>query len=155
MSQEQPAVALGPARVDAGEGEAPRFEVSGRRRPFATAGRSLTRCFCRPGRAEPAVHLSPVHYLKQFHGKYADKDDARSARQEAQATQLGGAARPHGHMYRNDNPDLPTLEPWVLKTKPPAERFIFERNPYYYRVDAAGQQLPYIDRVILRWSTAS
>ena len=52
-------------------------------------------------------------------------------------------------MYRNDNPDLPSLEPWVLKTKPPADRFIFERNPYYYRIDEAGQQLPYIDRVIM------
>ena len=52
-------------------------------------------------------------------------------------------------MYRNDNPDLPSLEPWVLKTKPPADRFIFERNPYYYRVDKAGHQLPYIDRVIM------
>jgi len=36
-----------------------------------------------------------------------------------------------------------------LKTKPPSERFIFERNPYYYRVDEAGHQLPYIDRVIM------
>ena len=31
----------------------------------------------------------------------------------------------------------------------PATRFVFERNPYYHRVDATGQQLPYIDRVIL------
>ena len=28
-------------------------------------------------------------------------------------------------------------------------RFIFERNPYYHRVDTAGQQLPYVDRVIM------
>ena len=52
-------------------------------------------------------------------------------------------------MYRNDNPDLPSLEPWVLKTRPPADRIVFERNPYYYRVDGAGHQLPYIDRVVL------
>ncbi len=53
-----------------------------------------------------------------------------------------------GSMYRNDNPKLPTLEPWVLKTKPPADRIVFERNPYYYRVDGAGHQLPYIDSVV-------
>jgi peptide/nickel transport system substrate-binding protein len=52
-------------------------------------------------------------------------------------------------MYRNDNPDLPSLEPWILKTKPPTDRFIFERNPFYYRIDEIGQQLPYIDRVIM------
>ena len=26
---------------------------------------------------------------------------------------------------------------------------MFERNPYFHRVDSAGQQLPYIDRVIV------
>ena len=50
-------------------------------------------------------------------------------------------------MYRNDNPICRRLEPWILKTRPPADRFVFERNPYYYRVDKAGHQLPYIDRV--------
>ena len=42
--------------------------------------------------------------------------------------------------------------PWnlgLLKTRPPADRFIFERNPYYYRIDKEGHQLPYIDRVVL------
>jgi len=53
------------------------------------------------------------------------------------------------NMYRNDNPDLPTLDPWMLQTRPPAERFVFLRNPYFHRVDAAGRQLPYIDRVTM------
>ena len=51
-------------------------------------------------------------------------------------------------MYHNDNPDLPSLDPWILKTSLPADRIVFERNPYYYRVDGAGHQLPYIDRVV-------
>jgi peptide/nickel transport system substrate-binding protein len=50
--------------------------------------------------------------------------------------------------YHNDNVKLPTLEPWVLKTKLPADRIVFERNPYYYRIDGAGHQLPYLDRVV-------
>jgi peptide/nickel transport system substrate-binding protein len=36
----------------------------------------------------------------------------------------------------------------VLRNKPPAERFVFTRNPYYYRVDEKGQQLPYFDQVV-------
>ena len=47
--------------------------------------------------------------------------------------------------YRNDNPDLPTLEPWMLMTQPPSSRFVFDRNPYFHRVDSDGRQLPYID----------
>ncbi|HEX2480066.1 MAG TPA: ABC transporter substrate-binding protein, partial [Geminicoccaceae bacterium] len=31
----------------------------------------------------------------------------------------------------------------------PASRFVAERNPHFHRVDEAGQQLPYIDRVLL------
>ena len=34
-------------------------------------------------------------------------------------------------------------------TKPPADRFVLVRNPYFHRVDANGRQLPYIDRVVL------
>ena len=52
------------------------------------------------------------------------------------------------NQYRNDNPKLPTLDPWMLRDKPPAERFVFTRNPYYYRVDEKGQQLPYADQVV-------
>ena len=50
---------------------------------------------------------------------------------------------------RPENPDLPTLEPWRPRTAPPAEQFIFERNPYFHRVDERGNQLPYVDRVVL------
>jgi len=53
------------------------------------------------------------------------------------------------NMYQFDNPDLPTLEPCVNTTRPPADRFVAVRNPYFHRVDAQGQQLPYIDRVVL------
>jgi peptide/nickel transport system substrate-binding protein len=48
-----------------------------------------------------------------------------------------------------DNPDLPTLQPWMNTTKPPADRFVAVRNPYFHRVDQNGLQLPYIDRFIL------
>ena len=49
--------------------------------------------------------------------------------------------------YKNDNPDMPSLQPWVLTTRPPASRFIFKRNAYYHRIDSQGRQLPYIDQV--------
>jgi peptide/nickel transport system substrate-binding protein len=99
--------------------------------------------------ARPLFIYAPAHYLKQFHETYADP--AKLARLVA-ADRARDWAQLHGRhddMYRFDNPDLPTLQPWVMRTRAPAERFIAERNPYYYRVDPAGRQLPYIDRVIL------
>jgi peptide/nickel transport system substrate-binding protein len=99
--------------------------------------------------ATPLYIYRPAHYLKRFHAKYADPSTLdRRAKEQGQQN---WAALHHrvDHMYRNDNPDLPTLDPWVLKTHPPAERFIFARNPYYHRIDEAGQPLPYIDEVVL------
>ena len=57
--------------------------------------------------------------------------------------------------YRPENPDLPTLDPWRNTTKPPAEQFVFERNPYFHRVDENGLQLPYIDQFVLNVSSSS
>src|SRR5262245_6364285 len=51
-------------------------------------------------------------------------------------------------MYYDSNPDLPTLNPWVLTTAPPATRLVYERNPYYYRIDQKGHQLPYFDSIV-------
>ncbi len=57
--------------------------------------------------------------------------------------------------YQFDNVDLPSLQPWVNTTKPPSERFVFRRNPYYHRIDPEGRQLPYIDKVIVNISSSS
>jgi peptide/nickel transport system substrate-binding protein len=97
----------------------------------------------------PLYIYRPAHYLKKFHAKYADP--ATLEKLVKADGQQNWAALHHklDHQYRNDNPDLPTLDPWVLKTKPPSERFVFARNPYYHRVDEAGRQLPYIDDVVL------
>ena len=51
------------------------------------------------------------------------------------------------NLYKNDNPKLPVLQPWVNTTKKNSQRYVLERNPYYHRIDKRGQQLPYIDIV--------
>jgi len=91
----------------------------------------------------------PAHYLKQFHAKYAD---ARKLAEAARAQKLKNWASLHNRMdemFDASNPDQPTLQPWRVTNRAPATRFVFERNPYYHRVDAAGQQLPYVDQIIL------
>ena len=50
-------------------------------------------------------------------------------------------------MYKFDNADLPTLQPWIIDPKSTKSRRIFTRNPYYHRIDKNGMQLPYIDQV--------
>jgi peptide/nickel transport system substrate-binding protein len=98
-------------------------------------------------RAAPLWLFRPAHYLKKFHVKYTPAEEiAKSARGgQGRWTQIFQSV---DTMYYNTNPDLPTLNPWVQTTASPAQRFVFERNPYYYRIDEKGQQLPYFDRVI-------
>jgi peptide/nickel transport system substrate-binding protein len=99
--------------------------------------------------ATPLFIYMPAHYLKRFHERHADPDAVAAMVKETQARDW---AQLHGRkdgMYNFDNPDLPTLQPWFPTTPSPAMRFVFERNPHFHRVDSAGQQLPYIDRVVL------
>jgi peptide/nickel transport system substrate-binding protein len=99
--------------------------------------------------ARPETIFAPGHYLKQFHASYTDAKQL-----EAMAEQEGRRNWASVHIarfrpYKNINPDLPTLQPWINRTSPPSQRFVFERNPFFHRVDENGLQLPYIDRVVL------
>lgn len=97
--------------------------------------------------ARPEYLYQPAHYLKQFHARYAEPEAL--ARRVAEAGQRSWVALHFrtAQQYKNDDPDLPTLQPWRIVTRPPSNRFVFERNPYYHRVDPEGRQLPYIDTV--------
>ena len=99
--------------------------------------------------ARPLYIYAPGHYLKQFHGAYVEETALKAMVEEAGVRNWAGLHTRYGHQYKFDNPDLPTLQPWLCVTPAPSERFIFERNPYFHRVDTKGQQLPYLDRVIV------
>src|SRR5215510_4164429 len=100
-------------------------------------------------RAAPLFLFRPAHYLKKFHPKYTSEEEIAKT---AKGGQQGGRWVPNFRrvdvMYNNDNVDLPSLNPWVLTTPSPAQRYVFVRNPYYHRIDENGQQLPYVDRII-------
>ena len=95
--------------------------------------------------------LKPKHYLKQFHIDYTPLEDMAeqlaSQELEDEWWQLFGmmdiAAWQTG-MERAVG--FPTLRPWI-GVYSPAGMVEYERNPYYHKVDTAGQQLPYIDKL--------
>jgi len=85
----------------------------------------------------------PKHYLKQFHPRYVPMDKLQSMAKEA------GFER-WDQLFNNkadwQNPDKPVIYAWKVKQVTPTA-VIFERNPYFWKVDTAGNQLPYIDNV--------
>ena len=99
--------------------------------------------------ARPMMIFAPKHYLKQFHPRYADPAKLEMLVTESKRRNWASLHNRKDNAYKNDNPKLPTLDPWRNTTKAPAERFVFKRNPYYHRVDENGRQLPYIDEVVM------
>lgn len=92
-----------------------------------------------------ASFASPKHYLQQFHIKYAPKEKLESLVKEAKRDFWYQLYQDKASSY--SNPDLPVLRPWKLATPPSGPRVIAERNPYYWKIDPDGNQLPYIDRI--------
>ena len=102
-------------------------------------------------RAAPLFLFRPAHYLKTLHGKYTPEEDILKL---YKGSRWANVFKRQDAMYGNSNVDMPTLNPWVLTTVPPSQRFIFARNPYFHRIDQKGQQLPYIDDVIMNVAAA-
>ena len=85
---------------------------------------------------EWAQYIFPSHYLKQFHPDYTDEYDNFETFSQK--------------LNRWRNTELPVVTAWELKREK-ANLMVFERNPYYYAVDPEGNQLPYIDKVSIRY----
>jgi peptide/nickel transport system substrate-binding protein len=93
--------------------------------------------------------IRPKHYLQQFHLKYTSLDQMRPLLDKGGLgdqwwrlfTQMDA-----GNTITSDVAiGFPVLGPW-MRVDGPRDRIIMERNPYYFKVDTAGRQLPYIDR---------
>lgn len=94
----------------------------------------------------------PKHYLSQFMPKYnpdgiqALIDAEPAASDWVQLFALKGAPMHTPAFWQNR--DRPTLHAWKLTNAyGSTDRVVAERNPYYFKVDSKGQQLPYIDRI--------
>ena len=91
--------------------------------------------------------FAPAHYLKQFHPKYAKAEELDKKAKDAKFDSWV-----RYFLNRNDwatNPDLPVLSPWKTVTPINTATWTLERNPYSVYVDTTGNQLPYIDKVVL------
>ncbi len=89
----------------------------------------------------------PAHYIKQFHPKYVGKDEAD--RKAKAAGFAGWVAYIKNRWDWQLNPELPMLTPWKTVTPINTPTWVLERNPYFYEVDTAGNQLPYLDRIVM------
>lgn len=93
-------------------------------------------------------NLTDSDYLKQIHADYADPDEL-AAKVSERGFEEGEWYRLWGYYLSTNNQHLtglPRYSPWIL-TEMSETSAKLERNPYYWKVDEWGQQLPYIDTV--------
>lgn len=100
-------------------------------------------------RTETGFPIAPRHYLEQWHIDF-NEDAQAKAEEEGYATWIEAFEAHRGGQIADFqiDPGLPVLKPWILLSIDEFGNKIYERNPYYWKVDTEGNQLPYIDRQI-------
>ncbi|MFP4015688.1 MAG: ABC transporter substrate-binding protein, partial [Halanaerobiales bacterium] len=92
--------------------------------------------------------LKAKHYLKEYHPDYVSEDELEKKLEESDYDTWYELL---GHMddsegQANFTVGAPTLGPYKLVSMS-SDRRVWERNPYYWKVDSEGNQLPYIDKI--------
>jgi len=89
-----------------------------------------------------------AHYLKKWHITY-NEDAEKIAKEEGFDTWYE-CFNSHSVWFGNNlDLDLPKMTPWYPVQQTTTTE-LHERNPYYWAVDEAGNQLPYIDSAIVQ-----
>jgi ABC-type transport system substrate-binding protein len=90
---------------------------------------------------------APAHYLKQFHPRYVPKDELERKVKEAKFDNWVNLFKAKSAWALN--PDLPVVSAWKTTVPNNTPTWVLERNPYSIWVDTVGNQLPYIDKIVL------
>ena len=116
---------------------------------FAASNLQFPNVLATPLGQHPVLYSK--HYCSQFTPMY-NKDIAKTLADNHQADWATLFRQKCGDIEipaRWANVDRPTMDPWVVSTPYTggATQVVMRRNPYFWQVDTAGNQLPYIDTV--------
>lgn len=91
-------------------------------------------------------HIVPSHYLRKFHPVLGEPE---LLRRTMEAFAVASPVAVYKRIKHYLNPEHPRLWPWVVHDNSSATPLTLVRNPYYWAVDPQGNQLPYLDRLVL------
>ena len=93
----------------------------------------------------------PAHFIKQFHADYTPMEQIQPTLDELEIETWEQLVQQkdmqHWELHRAHGLDVPSLAPWV-GIEATSTGYTLERNPYYWKVDVAGNQLPYVDYIV-------
>ena len=92
---------------------------------------------------------APAHHCKKYHPRYVPEAELKRMMAE------GGYAT-WQDMYRKktwygESIETPTVHAWNVANSASEPLWKWRRNPYYWKVDPAGNQLPYLDGVEMHY----
>lgn len=95
-------------------------------------------------RGFPRIY-APEHYLREFHPQYTSMDKIEKMMKKEGYTLWTDLFSTKN--TREGNPELPVIEAWYPLNEFGKPIQMWTRNPYYWKVDTEGNQLPYIDGI--------
>ena len=89
---------------------------------------------------------TPAHYLRKFHPDHVDAEGIdKLVKESGRPTWVDMFM---SKANRAENAERPVIDAWQLTSAiGDSPRPVAVRNPYYWKTDADGSQLPYVDRV--------
>ncbi|HJN49382.1 MAG: ABC transporter substrate-binding protein [Pseudomonadales bacterium] len=90
--------------------------------------------------------VDPKHYYRNWHPAFVDRDELNERIKEMGFISWMAFVDAQRNARIEESVDVPTLRAYRVVSRTPI-MMRFERNPYYHKVDPAGQQLPYIDAI--------
>ena len=90
---------------------------------------------------------APAHYRKQFHSDFISDADMKKMLADESLDNFAQLYKLKVDYRKTVGP--PIFGAWFPETSMSDQRFRMVRNPYYFRVDPEGNQLPYIDELVM------
>ena len=92
-------------------------------------------------------YIIPAHYLKQFHEAFVSQEQLETICEAEGYPDWAALFKEKNKFHMN--PDLPSIRAWIVKDTLPSTPVRFVRNPYYWKIDQQGNQLPYLDGLVV------
>lgn len=92
----------------------------------------------------------PAHYFKQFHIDYNEDADALAEENDFESwiAHFNSKMQPYNNTWNlgaESDPGAPTLNTFVFASEDTFGNKMYTRNPYFFKIDQEGNQLPYTD----------
>jgi peptide/nickel transport system substrate-binding protein len=92
--------------------------------------------------------FAPAHYYKTILPKFVGQEKALEIAKKHGFGDVTAWLKDIGYYYWLYS-ERPTLRAWMSVSDYTGNRWTLERNPYFWKTDPQGNQLPYIDRIVI------